>query len=142
MSKYVREVFVFGSNELGKHGAGAAKYAVIKYGAVYGKAFGMQGNSFAIPTKDKDLKTLSTAEIKEHIDVFIKFAKSKPEYRFNVTKIGCGLAGLSEVIIAPLFLHAPKNVYLPQRFVTLLEYFDSHHPVSFDLDDKPVREVT
>ena len=32
---------------------------------------------------------------------------------FYVTKIGCGLAGLKEEDIAPMFFDAPKNVILP-----------------------------
>ena len=45
-------VFVFGSNPQGKHGAGAAKVATTKFGAKYGQGRGLQGNAFAIPTKD------------------------------------------------------------------------------------------
>lgn len=44
------EIFVFGSNEEGYHGAGAAKQA-LKFGAIMGKGFGFGGNTFAIPTK-------------------------------------------------------------------------------------------
>jgi hypothetical protein len=32
---------------------------------------------------------------------------------FLVTKIGCGLAGLKEADIAPMFRDAPANVGLP-----------------------------
>lgn len=47
------EVFVFGSNLAGIHGAGAAKLAYEKFGAIKGQGFGLQGQSFAIPTKDE-----------------------------------------------------------------------------------------
>jgi hypothetical protein len=45
------EIFVFGSNTLGRHGAGAAKQAM-KFGAKYGQARGLQGQTYAIVTKD------------------------------------------------------------------------------------------
>ena len=51
--------FVFGSNELGLHGGGAARVAREQYGARYerkggpGQGFGPQGNSFGIPTCSK-----------------------------------------------------------------------------------------
>src|SRR5476649_980001 len=41
-------VLVFGSNELGQHGGGAAKFAREVHGAIYGQGFGPQGNTFAI----------------------------------------------------------------------------------------------
>ena len=47
------EIFVFGSNESGIHGAGAAFLANKKFGAVYGEGIGLFGKSYAIPTKDK-----------------------------------------------------------------------------------------
>lgn len=45
-------VFVFGSNPEGRHGAGAARVAAEQFGAVYGKGEGLQGSSYALPTKD------------------------------------------------------------------------------------------
>jgi hypothetical protein len=45
-------IFVFGSNPEGRHGAGAAKIAKEQFGAIYGQGEGIQGNSYAIPTKD------------------------------------------------------------------------------------------
>ena len=40
-------VFVFGSNPEGRHGAGAAKIAKEKFGAIYGQGEGLQGSSYA-----------------------------------------------------------------------------------------------
>jgi len=51
-------VFVFGSNLAGRHGKGAALFAVRHRGAVYGVGEGFRGNSYAIPTKDAALSTL------------------------------------------------------------------------------------
>ena len=46
------EVFVFGSNKQGRHGKGAALTARTKFGAIYGQARGLQGQSYAIVTKE------------------------------------------------------------------------------------------
>lgn len=53
-----KAIFVFGSNEAGVHGAGAAAYAMRFRGAVYGEGVGRKGRSYAIPTKDMEIKTL------------------------------------------------------------------------------------
>lgn len=44
-------VFVFGSNPEGRHGAGAAK-AALKFGAKYGIGRGLQGQTYALVTKN------------------------------------------------------------------------------------------
>lgn len=105
-------IFVFGSNESGFHGAGAAAYALRHKGAVMREAFGLQGQSFAIPTKDKAIKhTLSLPTIKAYVDEFIEEAKMHPELNFQVTRIGCGLAGLKDEDMAPMFKDAPSNCW-------------------------------
>lgn len=109
-------IFVFGSNRAGRHGAGAAKWAILHRGAIYGQGEGLQGMCYAIPTKDGALKVLSLNAIRMHVDRFISFAKHNPELTFQLTPIGCGLAGYSPHAIAPLFRDAPGNVVLPQPF--------------------------
>ncbi len=115
---YPNQIFVFGSNLAGKHGKGAAKTA-IQWGAKWGQASGMQGNTYAIPTKDATIKrTLTIEEIKIHVDEFIQYATDNSDLIFLVTEIGCGLAGLNPYDIAPLFADCRMlpNVYLPTRF--------------------------
>jgi len=107
-------VFVFGSNLAGRHGKGAALYAKIHKGAIYGQGIGRQGDSYAIPTKDEKLHTLPVDRIKQHVDDFISYAKLNPEIDFEVTRIGCGLAGYSDRDIAHLFKDAPENCFLPE----------------------------
>lgn len=109
-----KSIFVFGSNLAGRHGAGSAKEALDNHGAIYGQGFGLQGNSFAIPTKDHSLKTMSIEKIECFVNAFIKCAKGNPSWTFNVVKIGCGLAGYKEHEISPLFEDAPSNVNLPE----------------------------
>lgn len=112
------EVFVFGSNEAGIHGAGAAKLALDKFGARYGQMFGMQGQSFAIPTKDTQIKTLSLEKIRMYVQIAEAYFTSHPTKIFLVTEIGCGLAGYEAEDIAPLFKSSYQllNVYMPKRF--------------------------
>lgn len=95
------EIFCFGSNLAGRHGAGAARMA-LQYGAVYGNGVGIQGNTYAIPTKDKSLKVLPIAIIQAYVRAFIAYTK-KHDDKFFITRIGCGLAGYSDSDIAPLF---------------------------------------
>jgi hypothetical protein len=47
------QIFVFGSNKAGVHGAGAARAAHDYYFAEWGCGWGYTGQSFAIPTKDE-----------------------------------------------------------------------------------------
>ena len=97
------DIFVFGSNLAGRHGRGAALFAVKHHGAIYGCGVGIQGNAYAIPTKDENLRVLPLDKIQLYIDVFLQFAHEHPEMEFNVTKIGCGLAGYTPAQIRPLF---------------------------------------
>lgn len=107
------EVFVFGSNLAGRHGAGAAKTAHQLYGAKYGCGVGQQGRSYAIPTKDKNLTTLPISEIKKYVEEFLQYAAYNSHDKFFLTKIGCGLAGYKDKDIAPLFKVAPSNIRKP-----------------------------
>lgn len=106
-------IFVFGSNLAGRHGAGAALFAKNHRGAVSGLGIGPQGNAYAIPTKDQNLMVLSIHRIREYVMGFIIYAEKHPELEFEVTRIGCGLAGYKDSDIAPLFKGAPRNCQLP-----------------------------
>ena len=108
------EVFVFGSNLAGMHGAGAAWLAFQKFGAVMGCGVGLRGQSYAIPTMQGGVET-----IKPYVDEFIAFAKSRPDLFFYVTRIGCGIAGFRDKEIAPLFFAAREieNICLPKSFM-------------------------
>lgn len=114
------EIFVFGSNRAGRHGKGAALAARHHHGAIYGQGEGLQGQSYAIPTKDAKLQPLPLKEINRHVCLFRAFAVEHPGYAFRVTPIGCGLAGYSPSQIAPMFKDAPVNVILPGVFVEAL----------------------
>ena len=110
------KIFVFGSNQAGRHGKGAALCALLEHGAVYGRGVGLYGSSYAIPTKDYFIKTLPIDVIEGYVTEFIHFAYSRPDLTFEVTPIGCGLAGYEPWQISPMFKGCPENVYLPAVF--------------------------
>lgn len=107
------EIFVFGSNLEGMHAGGAARVAVKQFGAVMGQGVGLQGQSYAIPIMQGGVET-----IRPYVDEFIRFADCHPEYKFLVTRIGCGIAGFTDKEIAPLFVGAISlpNIHLPLSF--------------------------
>jgi hypothetical protein len=110
-------VFVFGSNLAGRHGKGAALYARQNHGAIYGQGEGLQGQSYAIPTKDAKLRVLSLSEIQNYVNAFKLFAETHSSMDFEVTRIGCGLAGYTDNQIAPMFSKCPPNVHLPKMWM-------------------------
>lgn len=116
MTKPVKTIFVFGSNEAGIHGAGAAKTARDKYGAKIGRSYGMQGTSFAIPTKDEIFTVLPIDTINDYVRGFIAFARGHRKLRFLVTALGTGLAGYPHSAIAPLFADCGANCMFDERW--------------------------
>lgn len=100
-------IFVFGSNASGSHGAGAAAIAVTKFGAVRGRGEGLQGQSYALPSME------GRQALQEAAERFVEFARSRPDLRFYLTKVGCGIAGYGEDVVAPMFAEAPDNVVKP-----------------------------
>lgn len=115
----------FGSNKQVRHGKDAALTARNKFGAIYGQSEGLQGQSYAIITKElrKEYQPVSLGEIKLGVDTFIQFAKDNKHLTFYVVELGCNLAYFTVEEIAPLFKLAMrlKNVYLPERFVNNLQ---------------------
>ena len=106
-----KQIFVFGSNALGYHTGGASGTARKKFGAVWGQAEGLQGQSYAIPTMQGGVET-----IRPYVDEFIQFAKEHQDLTFLVTRIGCGIAGFRDDEISPLFekAHDVENIVLPE----------------------------
>ena len=92
-----------------------------------GQGVGMQGNSYAIPTKGNVSNgkgigsTLPLKAIQNYVNDFLQFAKANPEMTFQVTRIGCGLAGLKDEWIAPMFKDAPQNCTFDNVWFPLLE---------------------
>ena len=67
-----------------------------------GKGVGLQGSSYAIPTKDHALRAIPLDQIAHYVSQFIEFATEHPEMSFQVSRVGCGLAGYSDKQMAPL----------------------------------------
>lgn len=114
------EVFVFGSNAAGEHRGGAARYAMDHFGAVYGEGHGLHGQCYAIDTMS-GLETL-----RSEVSHFLEFARANPELTFLVTEIGTGIAGHTPEQVAPMFMGAPGNVTLPQRFLEIALDIDAY----------------
>lgn len=110
--------FVFGSNTGGMHGKGAAKYAKDRLEAVQGVGEGITGHCYALPTviytPGVGLSKMPLSQIDTHIETFIEYAKSNPNQKFQLTQVGCGLAGYSIDEIVPMFTSRgiPNNVFL------------------------------
>ena len=128
-------IFVFGSNDRGVHGAGAALDAVKEFGAVKGQPSGKQGKSFAVRTKmyqdgkltvyDKltpDNKKEMDKMTIEDLNALRLEAVANPGNTYYVTEIGTKLAGRSVSQMKDLFSRMnnkfgiPSNIILPRVF--------------------------
>ena len=103
----MKEIFVFGSNLAGRHGAGAAKVAYKKHGARWGLAYGQYGNSFAIPTRGHD-SPLDMKTTQDFISGFIAYAAMNPQWDFKVATSGD--------FLPHQFINATGNVLLPEQW--------------------------
>ena len=116
------QIFVFGSNTLGYHTGGASGTARKKFGAVWGQAEGLQGQSYAIPV-DFGKGIRKDTEVKASVEKFIAFARGNERLFFFVTRIGCGIGGYRDEEMAQFFKEAleVKNICLPKSFVDALK---------------------
>ena len=122
-------VFVFGSNPEGRHGAGAAKTAKDKFGAIYGQGEGLQGNAYALPTKDlrvkenRSLKSISAEQITDNIRKMYDVARQNPSKKFKVAYTNglkeATLNGYTGAEMIKMFKDAgpiPSNVYFNKNW--------------------------
>lgn len=118
-------IFVFGSNPEGRHEAGAAKTAKNLFGAEYGIGEGLQGNSYAIPTKYlrvSGTRSISEEDIKKNILNFYKFAETRKDLSFHVAYRNVGtvsLNGYSGLEMINMFNCGvpPSNVLFSEEWV-------------------------
>jgi hypothetical protein len=124
-------IFVFGSNPEGRHGAGAAKIAVDSFGAIYGQGEGLQGNAYALPTKDlrvkenKGFKSISPEQIIKNIKKLYNVAIQNPDKQFkiayrNTTEVS--LNGYSGLEMIEMFNKAGA---IPSNIIFSKEWFDT-----------------
>lgn len=125
------QIFVFGSNTQGRHGAGAAKWALINAGAIYGQARGLQGQSYAIVTKDLTKKThpsvLPSTILREIIDLY-NYAEDLYEFDFLIPykANSKNLNGYMPEDMAELFagpVAIPGNIVFEEGFAELVKRF-------------------
>ena len=115
------DVFVFGSNLAGIHGGGAAR-AALQWGAQNRIGEGRVGQTYALPTKDHSINTRYLPDIYQSVVYLLQHVEANPNDHFLITKVGCGLAGLTIEQVAPMFrqfLDLP-NVSLPVEFFEVL----------------------
>lgn len=126
----VDTIFVFGSNPEGRHGAGAAKIARNKFGAIYGQGEGLQGNAYALPTKDlrikenNGFKSISPSEITESIKKLYQTAISNPTKQFKVAyrnTTTTSLNGYTGLEMIEMFKQAGP---IPYNIVFSKEWYD------------------
>lgn len=121
-------IFVFGSNEAGRHGKGAAKVAHKNFRAEYGVGRGRTAQAYAVPTKDRHLQVLPLERVAAHVAEFIAYANENPGLNFFVTKVGTGLAGYSDDQIGPLFAPVPPNCSLPNEWRVYVDALRASRP--------------
>lgn len=121
-------VFVFGSNPEGIHGAGAAKVAKEQFGAIYGQGEGLQGNAYALPTKDLRVKennrfrSISPLQIIENIKKLYKTAKDNPDKEFKIAfrnTVNKSLNGYTGLEMIEMFNRAgetPDNIVFSEEW--------------------------
>lgn len=122
-------VFVFGSNPEGRHGAGSARVAVEKFGAIYGRGRGMQGSAYALVTTDlrPGMPKITLRQITYNVKELYKVAKENPEKRFMVAyrsgeneRTLCGYTG-GELV--GCFLAAgdiPDNIWFSEEWSEII----------------------
>lgn len=122
------QIFVFGSNTQGRHGMGAALIAKQKFGAVYGQSRGLQGQSYAIVTKDLTKSkhpSVRIEDIRYQIFSLYEYAFKHSDKEFLVAYSGTGtnLNGYQSWEMAEMFLHeiaVPPNVVFEEEFSKLV----------------------
>ena len=141
------EVFVFGANNQGFHGGGAAGWATFnetgnvwrKYNyqgwrfgtkgkwnakGLLGPQVGTEGRSYAIVTVTHAgaKRSIPLSGIRKNIEMFYMFAMSRPKLKFFVAQENkIGLNGYSPSEMASIYSgEIPENVYFDEGFAKLL----------------------
>lgn len=111
--------FVFGSNLMGQHCGGAAKFAHDVLQAKDGANLGWTSfNSYAIATLDCNFQRLPLEAIRQQVYMLSLVARDVKIMDYFITRIGCGIAGFKDEEIAPMFkgFENLPNVSLPENW--------------------------
>lgn len=121
-------IFVFGSKPEGIHGAGAAAVAVRHFGAIYGIGEGLQGQSYALPTKglrvleNNGLRSISPQNITAAVRRMYEVARKNQDKNFKIAFRNTDevtLNGYSGWEMIDIFLAAgpmPENVWVSEEW--------------------------
>lgn len=113
---------IFGSNPEGRHGAGARN----QFGAIYGQGEGLQGNSYALPTKDLrvkenwGLRSISKEDIIKSIKKLYETAKQYSDKQFKIAYRNTYSASLNGLEMIDMFLEAgpiPDNIVFSKEWI-------------------------
>jgi len=153
------QIFVYGSNPEGRHGAGAAK-AAMAFGAKYGIGRGLQGQTYALITKNltagytekstgivyaKDgYLSISKDQLSQNIQEMYDCAKQHPEKMFIVVyknetwPNGSPKKSLNGYTGEDMFELFTKNKEVPNNMV----FHNSFKPLALKLIEQPVQPAT
>ena len=121
------QIFCFGSNTEGRHSLGAALIARTKFGAIYGQSEGLQGNCYAIITKDLTKKfhpSRTKEQIEDQIKKLYETALENPNKEFLIAyKIGKNLNAYTSQEMANMFssMDIPENIVFEKEFSKLIK---------------------
>jgi hypothetical protein len=120
------QIFVFGSNTEGRHGKGSALFAKQYCGAVYGIPYGIQGQSYAIITKDLTKKvhpSITESYIISQIKTLYEYAIINKDKDFLIAySNSINLNGYTSKEMAKMFstFEIPDNIVFEEEFSKLL----------------------
>ncbi len=122
------QILVFGSNTEGRHGKGSALVARTRHGAIYGQSEGLQGNSYAIITKDLTTRihpSRTPEQIIEQIDRLYSFANDNRDKEFFIVykADSTNLNFYTPLDMAGFFKREviPINIVFEENFYKLIE---------------------
>lgn len=127
------QIFVFGSNTEGRHGAGAALWARVNAGAVYNQPYGFHGTAcYSIVTKDLTMNvhpSVSEEHIVNQIKWLYAIARTMPYKEFIIAYSGMrpNLNGYTNMQMAKMFHDAadsseiPDNIIFEKKFWELVQ---------------------
>ncbi len=97
-------IFVFGSNLMGIHGAGAALDAHTRGFPLHlGVGIHWPSMCYALPSKESPTYSLKSHVIKLYVAQLCEFGNRESNHKFQITRVGCGLAGFSDFEMAIMF---------------------------------------
>ncbi len=111
---------VFPSNMLGIHRTELSDLAHSVYLAETGTFFGLSGNTYAIPVKDRLIRALSLDEIEAYVNKFKEFTHSQPNRFFWILDFSMVRRTYSPRQFASLFKGANTNCSFPTNWKPFL----------------------